>query len=174
MNFSQAIKSSLIEKYATFKGRACRAEWWYFNLFIILVAIAVSAVVAFATFGSVDWEYVATLNETQATEFILVTNFGTATKLTSVILALIFFIPSMSVTIRRLQDLDASYYWVAPYFLANLTGIWMALFPSIEPSAVRLDAAGNLIFIIYCLAFLRPGGYEDNRFGPNPLEEDTY
>ena len=42
MNFSQAIKSSLIEKYATFKGRACRAEWWYFNLFIILVAIAVS------------------------------------------------------------------------------------------------------------------------------------
>ena len=90
MNFSQAIKSSLLEKYATFKGRACRAEWWYFNLFIILVAIAVSAVVAFATFGSVDWEYVATLNETQATEFILDTNFGTATKLTSVILALIF------------------------------------------------------------------------------------
>ena len=127
MNFSQAIKSSLIEKYATFKGRACRAEWWYFNLFIILVAIAVSAVVAFATFGSVDWEYVATLNETQATEFILDTNFGTATKLTSVLLALIFFIPSMSVTIRRLQDLDASYYWVAPYFLAkpyrNLDGI---------------------------------------------------
>ena len=80
----------------------------------------------------------------------------------------------MSVTIRRLQDLDASYYWAAPYFLASLTGIWMAMFPSIEPTAVRLDAAGNLIFIIYCLAFFRPGGYEDNRFGPNPLEEDTY
>ena len=82
----------------------------------------------------------------------------------------------MSVTIRRLQDLDTSYYWAIPYFLASLTGIWMAMFPTIEPTAVRLDAAGNLIFIIYCLAFFRPGGYEENRFGPNPLEveEDTY
>ena len=174
MNFSQAVKSSLIEKYSTFKGRACRAEWWYFVLFMFLVAIALSALVAFATFGSVDWEYVATLNETQATEFILNSNFGTATKFSSVILALIFFIPSLAVTIRRLQDLNASYYWAIPYFLTNLLGIWIALFPSLEPSVVRLDAAGNLIFVIYCLAFLRPGGYEDNRFGPNPLEEDTY
>ena len=175
MNFSQAIKSSLLEKYATFKGRACRAEWWYFNLFIILVAIAVSAVVAFATFGSVDWEYVATLNETQATEFILDSSFGIGTRISSVALSLIFFLPMLAVTIRRLQDLDASYYWAVPYFLVSVMSIWFAIFPSVEPAAVRLSAAGNLITILYCLAFLRQGGYEDNRFGPNPLEEeDTY
>ena len=174
MNFGEAIKSSMIENFSTFRGRACRAEWWYFILFTFLVAIAVSVVVAFLTFGSVDWEYVATLNETQATEFILSTNFGAATKYTSIILGLIFFIPSMSVTIRRLQDLNASYYWAIPYFLSSLSGIWIAVFPSIDPSVVRLDAAGNLIFIVYCFAFLRPGGYEDNRFGPNPLEVDTY
>ena len=81
MNFSQAVKSAFIDNYSTFKGRACRAEWWYFLLFTVIISILVSAVVAFATFGSVDWEYVATLSENQATEFILDSSFGTGTRL---------------------------------------------------------------------------------------------
>jgi len=175
MNFSQAVKSAFIDNYSTFKGRACRAEWWYFLLFTVIISILVSVVVALATFGSVDWEYVATLSESQATEFILDSNFGTGTKISSVALILIFFLPSLAVTIRRLQDLDASYYWALPYFLVSVMSIWFAIFPSVEPAAVRLSAAGNLITILYCLAFLKQGGYEDNRFGPNPLEEeDTY
>ena len=36
MNFSQAVKSALIEKYSTFSGRSSRAEWWYFLLFTII------------------------------------------------------------------------------------------------------------------------------------------
>jgi len=175
MNFSQAVKSALIEKYSTFSGRSSRAEWWYFLLFTIILSIVVSALVAFTTFGSVDWEYVATLNESQATEFLLDSSFGIGTRLSAVILSLAFFLPSLAVTIRRLQDLDASYYWAIPYFIASIMSIWMAIFPSVEPPAVRLDAAGNLVTLLYCLAFLRKGGYEDNRFGPNPLEEeDTY
>jgi len=175
MNFSQAVKSALIEKYSTFSGRASRAEWWYFALFTIIVSIVVSALVAFTTFGSVDWEYVATLNEGQATEFLLDSSFGIGTRISSVALSLIFFLPLMAVTVRRLQDLDASYYWALPYFIVSIISIWFAIFPSVEPAAVRLSAAGNLITILYCLAFLRKGGYEDNRFGANPLEEeDTY
>ena len=175
MNFSQAVRSAFIDNYSTFKGRACRAEWWYFLLFSVIISILVSAVVAFATFGSVDWEYVATLSENQATEFIQDSSFGTGTKISSIALILIFFLPSLAVTIRRLQDLDASYYWALPYFLVSVMSIWFAFFPSVEPTALRLNAAGNLITILYCLAFLRKGGYEDNRFGPNPLEEeDTY
>ena len=108
MNFSQAVKSALIEKYSTFSGRSSRAEWWYFLLFTIILSIVVSALVAFTTFGSVDWEYVATLNESQATEFLLDSSFGIGTRLSAVILSLAFFLPSLAVTIRRLQDLDAS------------------------------------------------------------------
>lgn len=175
MNFNQAVKSALIDNYSVFKGRSSRSEWWYFALFTIIVSIVVSALVAFTTFGSVDWEYVATLNESQATEFLLDSSFGIGTRLSAVILSLAFFLPSLAVTIRRLQDLDASYYWAIPYFIASIMSIWMAIFPSVEPAAVRLDAAGNLVTLLYCLAFLRKGGYEDNRFGPNPLEEeDTY
>ena len=127
MNFSQAVKSAFIDNYSTFKGRACRAEWWYFLLFTVIISILVSAVVAFATFGSVDWEYVATLSENQATEFILDSSFGTGTKISSVALTLVFFLPSLAVTIRRLQDLDASYYWAVPYFIVSLIGIWLSL-----------------------------------------------
>ena len=92
MNFSQAVKSALIDNYSTFKGRSCRAEWWYFALFTIIISIAVSAVVMFATFGSVDWEYVATLSENQATKFILDSSFGIGTRISSVALSLIFFL----------------------------------------------------------------------------------
>ena len=173
MNFNQAVKSALIDNYSTFKGRSCRAEWWYFALFTIIISIAVSAVVMLATFGNVDWEYVSTLSENQATEFILDSSFGVGTRISSVALSLIFFLPLMAVTIRRLQDLDASYYWALPYFIVSLMTIYFAIFPSVEPAAVRLSAAGNLITIFYCLAFLRKGGYEDNRFGPNPLETET-
>ena len=175
MNFNQAVKSALINNYWVFKGRSSRSEWWYFALFTIIVSIVVSALVAFTTFGSVDWEYVATLNENQATEFLLDSSFGLGTRISSAALSLIFFLPLLAVTIRRLQDLNASYYWAVPYFIVSVMSIWMAIFPSVEPAAVRLGAAGNLVFILYCLAFLRKGGYEDNRFGPNPLEEDdTY
>ena len=176
MNFGQAVNSALIEKYATFKGRACRAEWWYFLLFSVLATIVVTSAVSFFTFGSVDWEYVATLNEDQAAKFVLESDFGKALSAASIVLTLALFVPSFAVTVRRVQDLDASYYWSLPYLVAALIGLYVAIFPSIENSVIRLDALANLISIIYCLAFLRRGSFDENRFGPDPLEagEDTY
>ena len=41
MNFGQAI-STCFAKYATFSGRASRAEFWWFFLFQILVSIVAS------------------------------------------------------------------------------------------------------------------------------------
>ena len=176
MNFGQAVYSSLIQKYSTFSGRASRAEWWYFLLFSFLVGIFVSMVTSFFTFGSVDWEYVATLSEDNATTFILDSDFGTSIRVVSIVLALALFLPGFAVTVRRLQDLDLSYYWSLPYLVASGINIYITIAPSAVESMVRLDALGNLIVIIYCLAFLRKGDYDDNRFGPSPLEleEDTY
>ena len=176
MNFGEAVNSALIKKYATFKGRACRAEWWYFLLFSVLVTIVVTSAISFFTFGSVDWEYVATLKEGQAAEYVLDSDFGKAVSAASVVLSLALFLPSFAVTVRRVQDLDASYYWSLPYLVAALIGLWIALFPSAADSVIRLDALANLITIVYCLAFLRRGSFDENRFGPDPLEagEDTY
>ena len=37
MNFPTAIKTCFV-KYATFKGRATRSEYWYFTLFMVIVS----------------------------------------------------------------------------------------------------------------------------------------
>ena len=176
MNFGQAVNSALIEKYATFRGRACRAEWWYFLLFSVLVTLFVTIVVSFFTFGSLDMEYLSTLNEDQAAQYVLDSDFGKILSWASIILGLALFLPSFAVTVRRVQDLDASYFWSLPYLVAALIGLWIALFPSAADSVIRLDALANLITIVYCLAFLRRGSFDENRFGPDPLEakEDTY
>jgi len=176
MNFGQAVNSALIEKYATFKGRACRAEWWYFLLFSVLVTLFVTIVVSFFTFGSLDMEYLSTLNEGQAAQYVLDSDFGKILSWASIILGLALFLPSFAVTVRRVQDLDASYFWSLPYLVAALIGLWISFFPSAADSVIRLDALANLITIVYCLAFLRRGSFDENRFGPDPLEagEDTY
>ncbi len=176
MNFGQAVNSALIEKYATFKGRACRAEWWYFLLFSVLVTLFVTIVVSFFTFGSLDMEYLSTLNEDQAAQYVFDSDFGKILSWASIILGLALFLPSFAVTVRRVQDLDASYFWSLPYLVAALIGLWISFFPSAADSVIRLDALANLITIVYCLAFLRRGSFDENRFGPDPLEagEDTY
>ena len=122
-------------------------------------------------------EYLSTLqNEDQAAQYVLDSDFGKILSLASIILGLALFLPSFAVTVRRVQDLDGSYFWSLPYLVAALIGLWISFFPSAADSVIRLDALANLITIVYCLAFLRRGSFDENRFGPDPLEakEDTY
>ena len=37
MGFGDAVRVCMQEKYASFSGRATRAEYWYFFLFMVLV-----------------------------------------------------------------------------------------------------------------------------------------
>ena len=41
MTFSEAIKTCLVDKYATFSGRATRSEYWYVVLFGYLLALLI-------------------------------------------------------------------------------------------------------------------------------------
>ena len=50
MDFWSAVKS-VFGKYATFQGRACRSEYWYFYLFDIIVLL-IAAIIDLAIFGS--------------------------------------------------------------------------------------------------------------------------
>jgi len=49
MNFAQAISSGF-SKYVQFGGRACRSEYWYWTLFVVIASIAANIVDA--TLGS--------------------------------------------------------------------------------------------------------------------------
>lgn len=72
-----------LRKYAMFSGRACRKEFWLFNLFTSLVYIA---------------------------SFVIEFNLGIPFIL--LIVALGIAIPSFAVLARRLHDIDKSAWWI--------------------------------------------------------------
>lgn len=72
----------VIKKYATFKGRARRKEYWYFILVNVLISFALAFVDGLT--GTLDTE----------------TGYG----LLSGIYTLAVLLPSISVTVRRLHD----------------------------------------------------------------------
>lgn len=88
VSFTEAIKLGF-GKYATFSGRACRSEYWYFVLFNFLAVFAALIMIAFDDSG-----FLAGVG--------LIGYLGLA-------------IPNISVLVRRLHDTDKSgwWYWIA-------------------------------------------------------------
>ena len=70
--------STCFSKYATFSGRATRSEYWFFQLFYVIVLIAVAVV--------------------DPTESAILVNLVT----------LVFFIPTIAVGCRRMHDVGKS------------------------------------------------------------------
>jgi uncharacterized membrane protein YhaH (DUF805 family) len=123
MSFTEAI-ASVLRNYATFRGRAPRSEYWYFALFAFLLGVATSIV--------------------DMLLFPIWTNFSPVNSLASLALLL----PSISVGVRRLHDIDRTGWWVLIAF--TIIGIFLLLFWA-------------------CV----PGTRGPNRFGPDPLEGRT-
>ncbi|WP_169973016.1 MULTISPECIES: DUF805 domain-containing protein [unclassified Campylobacter] len=117
MTFSQSIKNCF-SNYATFHGRASRSEYWWFALFNVLVYILASAI------------------DTTINSSIFYT-----------ISVLVLFLPTISVSIRRLHDINKSG-WFYLLFLIPIIGI--------------------IILIIW---FVKRGTIGPNQFGDDPVLE---
>lgn len=139
-DFPQAVKTCF-KKYFDLKGRASRSEYWYFVLFIFLGYLAgfLLGMVAEVLFWLLG------------------------------IFILVIIIPAITVTARRLHDINKSGWFQA-----------LPLPPAIVETvfAMNRNEVGELIFIIiglgvyiylivlYCTA----GDSKKNRFGKNPLK----
>lgn len=102
MTFTDSIKSC-INKYATFKGRAPRSEYWWFILFYILVfsiSYAVFAGIGYMI-GSFKGMFLACL-------------------ICAALIILMFFIPLLAVAVRRLHDTGRSGWWMLLSFAPQL------------------------------------------------------
>ncbi|MGE9984942.1 DUF805 domain-containing protein [Desulfovibrio sp. SGI.169] len=84
MSFTEAIASCL-KNAATFRGRATRAEYWWFTLFSSLVSTAVNAVFM---------------------------NAGEYGEPLSALFQLALFLPGLTVGARRLHDTGRSGWWL--------------------------------------------------------------
>ena len=125
MGFGEAIKAGF-SNYVNFSGRAVRSEYWYWALFGVLGAI-VALILDMVIFNS---------------------SFGDPHPPLSTLFDLITLLPSLSVAVRRLQDIDRNGWWI----LIALTGI-------------------GVFVLIYW--FCQPGTSGSNRFGPEPSRAAT-
>jgi uncharacterized membrane protein YhaH (DUF805 family) len=115
MGFGEAIQSGF-NHYVTFSGRAQRSAYWYWTLFVIIVSIVLNFIdVALGTAGLIGG-----------------------------LVGLALLLPGLSVSIRRLHDLDRTGWWL----LIILTGIGMIL-----------------LIVWFCMR----GTVGPNGYGPDPL-----
>ncbi len=141
MGFSDAVAAAL-GRYATFRGRARRAEYWWFVLFTVGTSLIGSALDMLFGFDEVGV-------------------FGT-------LFALALLVPGIAVLVRRLHDIDRSG-WSAlalflPPALAALVGVAAGGELGIAVGfAVTLALYGTAIYFL-----TRPGTAGPNRFGDDP------
>lgn len=167
MEFGEAIRSCL-SKYAVFRGRAPRSEYWYFALFVFLVRAAAQVVlINFASFDSGE--------SPQKFEPGAIAAFSLYA-----VVALGLFIPQIAVTVRRLHDLDRSGWWLGCFCLfIPIIGIGaIAMIPTIRdhtltPAEVHVAIGVASFFVLYALTLfvftVLKGTDGPNDYGPDPL-----
>jgi uncharacterized membrane protein YhaH (DUF805 family) len=109
MSFGAAIGTAF-RKYATFDGRATRAEFWWFILFTVLVGSALGAFNVGTPTGEI------TLGTSLASVWSIVT-----------------FVPSLAVAVRRLRDAGRRWpelFWI----LLPIAGIIVLVMRWCEPT----------------------------------------
>ena len=98
MGFAQAISAGF-SNYVNFRDRACRSEYWYWILFIVIAEIVA---------GIIDQML--------------------GMQIVSSLFGLVTIIPNIAVAIRRLHDLDRTGWWILLGFIPligwNILLIW--------------------------------------------------
>ncbi len=187
MSFSHAIRTCL-RRYADFRGRAPRTEFWWWWLGCGLVAgmmnllqAALIASVAFEWWPE-DWGF-----GPWALLVFVVAQLGRIVNIAMIL-------PSLAVTSRRLHDIGRSGWWQIlwwpPASLALVLGVAIFLFygpfglmgledsfsrdaapwvlRTLIPAFIALAIVAAATFIMTVAWLSRQGQPVPNRFGPNP------
>lgn len=180
MSLIDAVRSGF-KNYLNFKGKASRAEFWYWALFTVLMAIVLStleSVIWPAAMVSPDWMQNLEQSLSQPTPL---TNFA----------SLVLLIPNLSVTARRFHDAGFSAKWLflqlAPisYGLFATLGV-VTVFSNVPPGQmisveelmsvifllIPIFALGLVTLVVFLVLALKPSKsfYDGNRYvEPEPL-----
>lgn len=148
MGWTDALRICVTEKYATFTGRASRAEFWKFNCWMWLISSVLNALTPILPMVMIVLLFVFSLG---------------------------FFLPSMAVTVRRFHDIGKSGWWVLfPVAVAMIAGSLMVVM--IQSEDVSPVAAGVLglvylgVIILMWYWWCKPSQPGPNRYGEQPPE----
>ena len=88
MDIQESIKTCF-KKFATFEGRASRSEFWWFQLFYIMVVIVAIILDGILVGGNIE-----------------------SAGALEIVSQLLLLLPALAVTARRLHDVDKSGWWM--------------------------------------------------------------
>ena len=140
LSFPDAVKKCF-KKYFDFKGRASRSEYWYFTLFIVL-GYAVGIGLIFVN-AQLFWLLM--------------------------IFLLVVMIPWISVTARRLHDINkrmVSGHTNTCWYIRNYICT-----KSTESLEIIFLIIGLLCYVYLLILVCTAGDNKENRFGKNPLKK---
>ena len=141
VNFKDAIKTCLKNKYANFSGRASRSEFWFFYLFNITVYAILLLLIVTVSF-----------------KFLWV--FG--------IFVLGIIIPALAVTFRRLHDINKSgWYFILPFPFELIERVLERSSGDIAGFSIIFTFISLGLYIYLLILYITGGDKKDNRFGKN-------
>jgi uncharacterized membrane protein YhaH (DUF805 family) len=103
MNFFEAVSSGF-RNYVNFSGRAVRSEYWYWTLFVTIVAVV---------FGVID-QLLHPGAELGAFSIV------------NTIVSLALILPGIAVSVRRLHDIDRTGWWLLLSF--TIIGVFVLIY----------------------------------------------
>ena len=116
MNFTAAIRS-FWSRFADFKGRSRRSEYWYVQLFLVVTNLAVAGIDLALMDGDVD-------------RFIANGGGG----IVGLIWIFATIVPALAVLIRRLHDAGKTGWWALVGFIPFVGAIVLLLFTVTDSS----------------------------------------
>ena len=148
-------KRPIMEKYADFSGRAPRAEYWWYILGIIIVAIVLTIIESIVGIKG-----------------MILGIYGPLTCL----FWLATIVPSLAVGARRLHDTNRSGWlqlvFYVPYGLMLLVGSMAGGLGGAALAGI-IGLVGLVCAIVLVVFLAMPGTPGANRYGPNPYGEGT-
>ena len=147
LRFSEAVLQ-VIRKSFVFDGRARRKEFWSWSLFSALLNILATVAVMMTTSSS------------------------TAQTSVSLILSLLMFFPSLSVTVRRLHDVNRSGWWIGGYYIGIVV---YTIFAIIGSGAMKFVLILSILFLLAALCWgilLLVWNFTEGTHGPNIYGKD--
>ncbi len=145
MGFTEAVRTVLRDKYATFSGRASRSEYWWFALFNFIILSIFSAVIIGVITASGAGAFEGGLPSGVSAWMII-----------GGLYLLAIFLPGLAVQVRRFHDRNISGWWYLALFVLSM-----------------VPYLGFIAGIVILVISLLPGTIGPNRFGPDPLRPEV-
>ena len=153
MSCGQSLRTCLIDKYATFSGRARRSEFWWFFLAQVIINTILSSVSGAAA----DYSHLTSISWNNPAWWL------------SIVVWLALLVPNLAVAARRLHDTGRSgWFQIIPYatmMLASLTTILKVGSFTVNALILAAGLAGSIVLLVWFCSDSTPN---PNKWGPSP------